>query len=64
MASRKSRGSYHTNYLIFLGGMERAHVADSSTDLKVPDSLVETSFLGEVETTIRLCIKPQGGNSV
>lgn len=50
-------------YLIFLWGMERAHVTDDliGADHKIPDWPVKTTFLGEAEASIRLGIKPWFG---
>ena len=44
--------------------MERAHVIEylTSTDQKVPDWQVKTDISEEVETVIRLDIKPQFGD--
>ena len=49
------------DYFILLWGMERAHVTDWC-DQKIPDSVVKNTFLGEVETAIRLGIKAQFGD--
>ena len=47
------------DYLVFLWGIGRARVADDLTgaDQKIPDRLVKTTFLGNVETAVRLVIK-------
>ena len=44
-------------------GVERAQVADYliGTDQKIPASLVKTKCLGEVEASLRFCIKPRFG---
>lgn len=41
--------------------MEKVHVTDYliDADQKIPDWLVNTTFLGEVEIAIRLGIKPR-----
>lgn len=56
-------GSYPANYLIFIWGRERAHVADYFTEAsqKIPLT-VKTTFLEEVRSAVRLGIKPWFGD--
>lgn len=57
------KGVYIADYLIFLWGQERAHVTDCliGADQKIPDRLVKTTFLGEVESSARSGINPRFG---
>ena len=58
-----TKGSYQGVYLIYPWGIERTHGADDliGTDQKIPASLVKTKCLGEVEVSLRFCIKPRFG---
>ena len=60
----KGRGSHYEDYLIFLWRMEKAFGTDylTNADKKLPDWLVKTTFLGQVETAIKLGIKPGFGD--
>ena len=58
-----TKGSYQGAYLIFPWGIERTHGTDDliGTDQKIPASLVKTKCLGDVEVSLRFCIKPRFG---
>lgn len=60
----EGRVSNGAHYLLLLWSRERLHVADDLIDAgqKIPDLPVKTTFLGEVETAVRLGVQSRLGD--